>query len=81
MIFLLLFYVLMVVILVRNIKLAPWIRAKLEIASTLAKQDIEAGKEWMWRYEEFDKQFNYPLMVVKFWRSFDSFITNDRFLK
>lgn len=44
-------------------------RARMEILreiSILAHKDIDQGKDWIWRYDEFDK-VSYNKQVLMFW--------------
>jgi hypothetical protein len=39
----------------------------LDEISILAKQDIEAGRQWYWRYRTFEK-YPYIKMVWQLWK-------------
>lgn len=48
--------------------------------SDLAQDDITSSLPWEWRYEEFNK-VDYNSMLYKFWKPFDSFYTDRRFME
>jgi len=56
----------------RNDNVHEYRMALLKMVSKAAQQDIETGKDWEWRHDEFDS-VSYYGMFFKFWRSFDSF--------
>jgi len=56
----------------RNDSVHKYRMALLKMVSAAAQQDIETGKDWEWRHDEFDS-VSYYEMFWKFWRSFDSF--------
>ena len=64
----------------RNMALYNWFAEKLMIIHEKAQKDIYNDKDFQWRYREFEK-LHYNEIFYKFWRRFDSFITDRRFLE
>lgn len=49
--------------------------------SRLSQADIDAGREWSWRYEAFDAGPGYDVMIFKFWRPASAFHRGAPYLK
>ena len=67
------------IIMIRNGKVFDWRMEKLNEVSSLAKQDIDQGFSWIWRYDELSSA-PYASMVWKFWKPMESFYDNLDFL-
>jgi hypothetical protein len=52
----------------------------LDMITKLCKQDINNGKDFLWRYDEYDK-IRYDEMLYKFWRPIKSFYKDSPALK
>jgi hypothetical protein len=48
--------------------------------SRAAKKDIAKGRDYRWRYEQFE-EVNYGAMVWNFWKPLDSFYTDRSFVE
>lgn len=64
----------------RNLEVGNYRRRILNEVSRLARQDIRSGRPWEWRYEMF-VSVGYASMLLKFWKSLDSFWENKSFFK
>jgi hypothetical protein len=53
----------------------------LDEVSRLSQLDIDADREWEWRYEAFDRHASYDEMMLKFWRRPSGFYEGAPFLK
>lgn len=64
----------------RNEKLRDYLLNMLDQTAEAATEDLlDFGVSWKWRYDVFDA-VSQDEMLFKFWRSFDSFYPDKRFL-
>jgi hypothetical protein len=64
----------------RNFKVHRYLLDLLDKVSALAKEDIEQGRPWEWRYKALN-QLSYNQMVIQFWRPLHTFVTDRKFLE
>lgn len=76
----LLFIFMTILFMIRNNRLLKYQLNLIEKISKLSQADIHNGKDWRWRYGVLDS-INYNIMLYKFWRSFDSFYPDKKFLE
>jgi hypothetical protein len=52
----------------------------IDLIDELATDDINDGREWKWRYEQFDN-ISYVEMLLTFWKPIKSFYKDSYILK
>jgi hypothetical protein len=62
----------LVVNILRSPKVLKERKRVLELVHKLSLEDVRAGKDFIWRYEEF-KSVNFFVMIFSFWRPIKSF--------
>lgn len=67
---------------IRTFRVHAFLTSVLEIVSIKGQEDIDAGRNWEWRYEELDK-VSFDSMMVRFWKPLKvkSFWKDDSFLR
>lgn len=66
--------------LLRNKRLGAFRLRMLDAINVAGAIDLEAGRDWRWRYEAFNA-VPYEKMLYRFWREFDDFYPDKRFLE
>lgn len=63
----------------RNNKVADYRHYLLEQIRVAGKLDIANGRNWQWRYDEYET-VSYNEMMWRFWKPIDSFYPNHDFI-
>ena len=72
-------FVLSCVLLRRNNQVCEYRLTLLKAVSQKAQEDIYAGREWKWRYDQFEA-VSYNKMWLNWWEPLESFYDRDRLL-
>jgi hypothetical protein len=69
-----------ITIMIRNDYVLAFRHKLIKQISAAAKADIEAGRDWEWRYEIYET-VSYDQMVYKFWKPLESFYQDRSFIE